>query len=116
MGYQKLRKSKYCRETLDGQESIVCNLFLTTRVQLCKYLFQRAEPSKEHFILKKLKAHFKRRRSKTGHKYLRLLHDNAPARKASIVTGFLESEKVNVLPHPLFNLTWLPVIITCFPN
>ena len=67
-------------------------------------------------VLKKLRAHFKRRRPKTGLKYFRLLHDSAPAHKARIVTEFLESEKVNVLHIPLFQLTWLPVTISCFPK
>ena len=70
----------------------------------------------KHVVLKKVKAHFKRRRPKAGLKYLRLLHDNAPAHKASIVTEFRESENVNVLPHHSFHLTWLPVIISCFLN
>ena len=52
-------------------------------------------------VLKKLKAHFKRRRPKTGLRYLCLLYDNAPAHKARIV--FVESQKVNVLPHPPFS-------------
>ena len=45
-------------------------------------------------VLKKLKAHFKGFRSKTGLKYLPLLHehDNASAHKAYIVTEFLESD------------------------
>ena len=60
-------------------------------------------------------AHFKRRRPKTGLKYLRLLHDNASA-QTRIVTGFLESEMVNVLHIPIFHLNWFPVIISCFPN
>ena len=42
----------------------------------------------KNIVLKKLKAHFKRRRPKTRLKYLRLLHDNAPAHKARIVTEF----------------------------
>lgn len=33
-------------------------------------------------------------------KYFRLLHDNAPAHKARIVTEYLEAENVTVLPHP----------------
>ena len=70
----------------------------------------------KNFLLKKLKALFKRRRPKTGLKYLHLLQDNAPAHKARIVTEFLESEKVNVFPHPLFHPTWLHVSIFCFPN
>ena len=57
----------------------------------------------KNVVLKKLKAHFKRRRPKAGLKYLRLLHDNAPAHKARIVTDFLESEKVNVLPNSPFS-------------
>ena len=40
---------------------------------------------------------------KTGLKYVRLLHDNAPAHKARIVTEFLESEKVTLLPHPPYS-------------
>ena len=60
-------------------------------------------------FLKKLKAQFKRRRTKTGLKYLRLKHDNAPAHKAGIVTEFLESEKVNVFPHP----PYLPDLAPC---
>ena len=51
----------------------------------------------KNVVLKKL-AHFKRRRPKTGLKYLPLVHDNTPAHKARIVTEFLESEfclKVN---------------------
>ena len=47
----------------------------------------------------KLRNYYKSRRPKTGLKYVRLLHDNAPAHKARIVTDFLESEKVTVLPH-----------------
>ena len=41
------------------------------------------------FKLKKLKTDFKKRNPKTGLEYLRLLHDNAPARKAGIGTEFL---------------------------
>ena len=42
-----------------------------------------------------LKAHFKRRRPKTGLRYMRLLLDNSPVHKARIVTEFLEYEKVH---------------------
>lgn len=41
--------------------------------------------------------------------YLRLLHDNAPAHTARIVTKSLESEKVTVLPQPPF----LPDLVPC---
>ena len=57
----------------------------------------------KNVVLKKLKAHFKRRRPKTGLKYFRLLHDNAPAHKAHIVTEFLKSKKVNILTRPPFS-------------
>ena len=65
--------------------------------------------------LNKLKAHFGRRRPKTRLKYLRLLHDNAPAHKACIVTEFLESEKVKVLPHPPFSFDLAPRDYFLFP-
>ena len=53
--------------------------------------------------LKKLNVGFKRRRPKTGLEYLRLLHDIALAHRARTETEFLESEKVNVLPHTPFS-------------
>ena len=37
--------------------------------------------------MKKLKAPFKRRRPKTRFKYLRLLHDNAPAHNSPAAKG-----------------------------
>ena len=68
-----------------------------------------------NIVLKKLNAHFKRRHPKTGLKYLRFLHDNASAHKAHIVSFF--SLKWRMFFHiPLFHLTWLPVIISCFLN
>ena len=56
----------------------------------------------ENVVLKKLKAHSKRCHSKTGLKYLCLLHEKAPAHKACIVTEFLESEEVNVVSQVLY--------------
>ena len=50
-------------------------------------------------VLRKLK---KRRRPQTGLKYLRLLHDNAPAHKARIVTEFLKAERSLSSPPRLF--------------
>ena len=41
---------------------------------------------------------------KTGLKHLRILHENAPAHKASLVIEFLESEKVTFLPYPSFSV------------
>ena len=40
----------------------------------------------KNVVLRKLKNYYKSRRPKTGLKYVRLLHDNAPAHKARIVT------------------------------
>ena len=54
-------------------------------------------------VLRKLKNYYKSRRPKTGLKYGRLLHDNAPAHKARIATDFLGSEKVTVLPRPPYS-------------
>ena len=54
----------------------------------------------KNVVSKKFKAHFKRRRPKTELKYLHFLHYNTPAHKPSIVTEYLESGNVYVLPHP----------------
>ena len=67
-------------------------------------------------VLKKLKAHLKRRRPKTGLKYSCLLHDNAPADKARIVTEFLVSEKVNVPTHRRFLPDLAPCDYLLFPK
>ena len=59
-------------------------------------------------VLRKWKNYYKSRRPKTGLKYVRLLHDNAPAHKARIVTDFLESEKFTALPHPPYSSNLAP--------
>ena len=65
----------------------------------------------KNVVLGKLKndMYYKSRRPKTGLKYVRLLYDNAPAHNARIVTDFLESEKVTVLPHPPYSPDWAPL-------
>ena len=67
-------------------------------------------------VFKKFKAKFKRHRPKTGFKCLCLLHDNAPAHKARIVTEFLEPEKVNVLPHHPLSPDLAPCEYFLFPK
>ena len=67
-------------------------------------------------VLRKLKKVYKRRRPQTGLKYLRLLHDNAPAHKARIVTEFLKAGKVTVLPHPAFSPDLAPSNFFLFPK
>ena len=53
-------------------------------------------------VLKNLKSYYIKRRPKTGFKNIRLLHDNAPAYKSKVVTEYLRSERVTVLPHPTY--------------
>ena len=67
-------------------------------------------------VLRKLKKVYKRRRPQTGLKYLRLLHDNAPAHKARIVTEFLKAENVTVLPHPAYSPDLAPCDFLLFPK
>ena len=74
------------------------------------------DASYKNVVLKILTAHFKRCRRKTGFKHLHLLHDNAAAEKARIVTEFLESEKVNVLQNPPFSLDLAPCDYFLFPK
>ena len=45
----------------------------------------------KYVVLRKLKNYYKVAAPKKALKYVRLLHDNAPAHKARIVTDFLES-------------------------
>ena len=80
---------------------------MISRVQSCKIPVPKGKTVTAKYYrdvaLRKLKKVYKRRRPQTGLKYLRLLHDNAPAHKACIVTEFLESEKVKVLHHPPYS-------------
>ena len=70
----------------------------------------------KNVVLRKLKKYYKTRRPKEGLKHLRLLHDNAPAHKAHLVTEFLESEKVTILPHPPFLPDLAPCDYFLFPK
>ena len=64
-------------------------------------------------VLKKLKRYYSKRRPKSGIKNIRLLHDNAPAHKAHIVTEFLQQEKVTVSsPTPPIHQTWPHVLFS----
>ena len=63
----------------------------------------------KNVVLRKLKNYYNCRRPKTGLKYVRVLYDNTPAHKARIVTDFLESEKVTVLPHPPYSPDLAPL-------
>ena len=70
----------------------------------------------KNFVLRKWKNYYKSRRPKTGLKYVRLLHENAPAHKARIVTDFLESEKFTALPHPPYSPDLVPATIFSFQS
>ena len=70
----------------------------------------------KNVVLRKLKNYYKSHSPKTGLKYVRLLHDNAPAHKAHIVTAFLESEKVILLPLPLYLPDLAPCDYFLFPK
>ena len=70
----------------------------------------------KNVVLKRFKVYLKRCHPKTGLKCLCFLHDNAPAHKASILTEFLESEKMNVLPYPPFSPELAPRDYSLFPK
>ena len=99
-------------------KKVLYAIFSLIRVQLFKSGCQKAERSQassiKNVILRKLKN--KSRRPKTGLKYVRLLHDNAPAHKARIVTDFLELEKVTVLPYPPYSPDLAPCDYFLFPK
>ena len=67
-------------------------------------------------VLKKLKKYYQKRRPATGFKHVRLLHDNAPAHTSAIVTAFLKTEKVTVLPHPAYSPDLAPCDFFLFPK
>ena len=70
----------------------------------------------KNVVLKRFKVYLKRCHPKTGLEYLCFLHDNAPAHKAKILTEFLESKKVNVLPYPPFSPELAPCDYFLFPK
>ncbi len=63
-------------------------------------------------VLKRVEKYFVKRRPKTGIRNVRLLHDNAPAHTSAIVTQFMRSKKVTVLPHPPYFKQYLFETIT----
>ena len=70
----------------------------------------------KNVVLGKLKNYYESRRPKTGLKYVRLLHDNAPAHMARIVADFLESEKFPVILHPPYSPDLAPNDYFLFPK
>ena len=67
-------------------------------------------------ILGKLNKCFEKRRSKTGLRGVRLLHDNAPAHTSSIVIHYLETKNVTMLPHPPYSPDLAPADFFQFPK
>ena len=49
-------------------------------------------------------------------RYVRLLHDNAPAHKSAVVTEYLKLKKVTVLPHPPYSPDLAPCDFFLFPK
>ncbi|XP_062578762.1 histone-lysine N-methyltransferase SETMAR-like [Saccostrea cucullata] len=50
-------------------------------------------------VLTKVVSHYKETRPRTGTRGIHLLHDNAPAHKASIVTEYMTEMSIKTLPH-----------------
>ena len=63
-----------------------------------------------------MKEYFVNKRPKTGLKGIKLLHDNAPCHRASVVTDFLKEEKVKILPHPPSSPDLAPCDFFLFPR
>ena len=60
-------------------------------------------------VLKKVKEFYNKKRPSKGWSGVHLLHDNASSHKCEVVKSFLASEKEEVLNHPPYDLTWVPV-------
>ena len=54
--------------------------------------------------------HYQAKRPRAGVRGIKLLHDNAPAHRSAVVKSYLEEFHIQVLPHPPYSLTSLPVI------
>lgn len=67
-------------------------------------------------VLKKLKKYYQKRRSVSGYRHARLLHDNAPSHTSELVKQFLKSENVTVLPHPPYSPDLAPCDFFLFPK
>ena len=119
MGHQQCQTPKYCQTNTNSKEGFVCHFF-TNKGQGFQIPVPKGRTVTGKFyknvVLRKLKIYYKSRRPKTGLKYVRLLHDNAPAHKARIVTDFFESEKVTDLPHPPYSPDLAPCDCFLFPK
>ena len=118
-GPLKCQTPKYCQTNTNGKKDLTCYLF-TNKSPAIQILVPKGRTVTgkfyENVVLRKLKTYYKSHRSKTGLKYVWLLHDNASAQKARIVTDFLESEKLNVLPHPPDSPDLVPFDYFLFPT
>ena len=95
--HPKCETPKYCQTNKNGEKVLYIFCLYS---QLFELRCQKSSKVTGNFyktvVLRKLRNNYKSCRPKTGLKYmyLRLLHDNAPAHKAPIITEFSESEKL----------------------
>ena len=70
----------------------------------------------KNVVLKQLRKNMRNLRPKSGLQHVKLLHDNAPAHKASVVVDFFTSENVNMLPHQPYSPDLAPCDFFLFPK
>ena len=120
MGYQKCRERPSIAKRQRTGKKVLHIIFFDNKGPVIQIPVPKGRTVTGAFyknvVLKRLKARLKRRRPKTGLKYLCFLNDNAPAHKARIVTDFLQSEKVNVSPTSPFSPDLAPRAYFLFPK
>ena len=64
-------------------------------------------------VLPELVDFYQKRRPRTGVRGIKLLHDNAPARKSATVQEYLKESGLNVLDHPPYSPDLSPCAFGC---
>lgn len=70
-----------------------------------KLLFQKADQSYKHYVLKRVQNHYDRKRPEYEIHNIRLFHEHVPADKSQIVRSFLKKKRFMFCPilplHPI---------------
>ena len=95
-----------------GVQKVMYVIFFSTQGPAIQIAVQKGRGVTGKFypdeVLKKLRRYYSIRRTKSGIKNIRLLHDNDPWHIAGIVTEFLQQEKVTVQSHPPYSSELAP--------
>ena len=112
-GSEKIKKRPYIAKRTISSKKMLYAIFFNSSGPVvevpCPSDCTVTDRFDKNSVLKKVKEFYNKKRPSKGWSGVHLLHDNASSHKCEVVKFFLASEKVKVLNHSPYYLTWVPV-------